>query len=331
MRYPSSVLVVCLVLSTACAEAVAPNAEPDINVIAVQFSSVAVPGTSAATSVVVPGRLYLPAGHASARPAVVILPSSSGVQPYRELYYARAFAEEGFVSLVVESFQARGVISAVEDQSAITSYQLEVDAFGALQFLQSRSDVRHGAVALFGVSKGGTAALNSAFLVRERWRGTSARFAAHASVTPACGVVHRSLATTQQPLFLLLAQLDDYAPASLCVDYAAAITNAGSAQVRVQELAGVGHGWEQLTPAQFISAAENFGNCVGVMEDSGRIAVAGEVTPLSSDAYTIWARANCVVAGAHTGGGSTAIRDSATHAIVQFLRTSLVAPEEIWR
>lgn len=265
----------------------------------------------------------MPAGTAGDLAAVVILATSSGIQPYREPYYARTLAEAGFAALIVDSFGARGVASVVEDQGALTSYQLEADAFGALLFLRGNHRIRRQAVALVGGSKGGTAALNSVFLIREYWRRTSARFAAHVAISPACEVTHRSVTTTGAPLLLLLAEHDDYAPAALCIDYAARIAETASAAVNVQEIAGASHGWERLGPLQWIPSAENFSRCGGVMEDDGRIMVTGEPTPLTSADYLVRARATCVFRGATVGGGSVEVRDEATARIIEFLRQAL--------
>ena len=75
--------------------------------------------------------------HTAPVPAVVILSTSSGVQSYRETYYANMLAAEGFAALVVNSFGPRGIATAVEDQGLLTSYQMEADAFGALHFLRA--------------------------------------------------------------------------------------------------------------------------------------------------------------------------------------------------
>jgi dienelactone hydrolase len=309
-----------LMFAVACSESTAPQ---DFTFSQVQFQTVVVPGTSASTPVLLTGTLYLPAETGAPLPAVVILPSSSGIQQFREPYYAREFARANIATLIVDSFGPRGITSAVDDQSALTSYQMEADAFGALHFLRADSRFDPANIAVMGVSKGGTAALNSAFLIREQWRGTSARFAAHVSISPDCSTPHRSLATTNAPILMLLAELDDYAPALPCQSLALAIGATAGVNIETHVIPGAHHGWERIGPLNALPTAEVFGACSGIMEDTGRITVPGVPAPMTTAEYLAWARANCVTLGAHSGGGTETIRNAATSSILQFLR-------EVW-
>src|SRR5690606_16250251 len=120
-----------LLFVAACSDSTAP---PEFTVTQVQFQTVVVPGTSASTPVLLTGALYLPPESGSQVQAVVLLASSSGIQQFREPYYAREFARANIAALIVDSFGPRGITSAVDDQSLLTSYQMEADAFGALHF-----------------------------------------------------------------------------------------------------------------------------------------------------------------------------------------------------
>lgn len=307
---------IALMLLAACSE---PTAPTDFTITQVQFQTVVVPGTSASTPVLLTGSLYLPAESGSQVPAVVILASSSGIQQFREPYYARELAQANIAALIVDSFGPRGITSAVNDQSLLTSYQMEADAFGALHFLRSQSRIDPAGIAVMGVSKGGTAALNSTFLIREQWRGTTARFAAHISISPDCTTPHRSLGTTGAPILMLLAELDDYAPALPCQSLALNIGATAGANIETHVIAGAHHGWERIGPLSALPTAEVFGACSGIMEDTGRISVPGGTAPLTTAEYLVWARANCVTVGAHSGGGTEAIREAATSTILAFL------------
>ncbi len=292
----------------------------EYSIVDVSFPTVVVAGTSAGVPVDVVAKLYLPADSSEKLPAAVILPTSAGIQSFREHYYAREVAASGYVALIVDSFESRGVISAIENQNAITSYQLEADAFGALRFLQQHPRVKPDAVAVMGGSKGGTAALNSVFLIREEWRKTSSRFAAHVAISPNCGVQQRSTETTGAPLLVLLAENDDFADPGPCRDYAAALSTQSEANVLIHEVRGAAHGWERQEAVEWIERAENFSGCRGVMEDDGRISVDGVPAPLSSGEYLAWARAECVTRGAHSGGGTTEMRNAVTATILAFLQ-----------
>src|SRR5690606_20960109 len=134
-----------------------------------------------------------------------------------------------------------------------------------LHFLRNDGRIRADAIALMGASKGGTAALNSVFRIREIWRGTTARFAAHVALTPDCTVPHRSLDTTGADLLLVLAEDDDDTSPEACRQYAAAISATPGARVSVHEVPGAAHGWERFGPVEWIANAENFSQCTGIM------------------------------------------------------------------
>src|ERR1043165_150502 len=68
--------------------------------------------------------LHLPAGSTPA-PAMVIINSSGGVLDWIEGYYARELNKVGIAALVVDSFGSRGVKRTVEDQSLVSSWDME--------------------------------------------------------------------------------------------------------------------------------------------------------------------------------------------------------------
>src|SRR5262245_66060873 len=109
-------------------------------------------------------------------PAVVQLHGCGGLeaQSYR---WARWFADHGYAALVVDSFgprKVKGDCRSGPDEPPITA-RFD-DAFGALRYLQSLSDVKADRIAAIGWSQGGVYAMsviNGPSLERDRRRGVA--------------------------------------------------------------------------------------------------------------------------------------------------------------
>ena len=95
--------------------------------------------------------LYLPARSAPI-PAMIIISSSGGVLDFIEGYYTREFNKAGIASLVVDSFGPRGVKNVIQDQSLVTSWDMENDAFAALKLLRNDKRIDASHIGIMGVS-----------------------------------------------------------------------------------------------------------------------------------------------------------------------------------
>lgn len=264
-------------------------------------------------------RLYRPADAIRPVAAMVILSSSAGVQRHREIYYARRLAEAGVAACVVDSFAPRGVRSTVADQSRVSAFQMECDAVAALRLLREDPQIDGARIGIMGVSKGGVATINSAIAVRRRWRGVEDVFSLHVGICPGCVAQHRDAATTDRPLFFMLAEYDDYTPARFAVDYAQRMRAAGNGRIRVK-VYKAHHGWESIGPVYAIGNAQNFSRCANLIEDDGHHFVAAAGRAMSETEYRFWVRDNGLLEfGAHAGGGSIALRERATDDLLSFL------------
>lgn len=269
----------------------------------------------------VPARLYLPTSVRGRHPAVVIVPSSGGVEAVREIYYAEELARAGIAALVVDSFAARDVSSSVEDQSLMENWDVEQDALAALRFLAADSRINSQRIAIMGVSKGGTVARDSALVVRRKWADAGrVMFAAHIAISPDCVWTNRSTATTGAPILFLLAELDDQTPAEPCRRQALRYLAAGNPRVETKLYVGAHHAWEELGPApRYGTRTENYSNCRVWIEDDGSMISAdtGEIVPEKK--WRDWARKTCMTLGATCCGGTPGLKEAATRDIISFL------------
>lgn len=318
MRLAALVLSALLAAVPILASPSRPAAEGRVE--EVTFPTNVVEGTRAAEPVMLRATLHLPE-----RPpplsAVVITPSSGGEKEVREGFYARRLAEAGIAALVVRSFGSRGLLNSVADQSVLTGYQTENDAVGALRWLANDPRFRRDRIAITGVSKGGQAALNTAFLVRRRWtRAAPLEFAAHVPIAPPCGLIQADQSTTRRPIFFMLAELDDQTPAAPCANLAESLRRSGHPAIEVKIYEGAHHAWEQIGPRAFFDhAAQNFSRCRGTIDDAGGATLAdGSRVPASRLLATL--TSTCMTLGAHCCGGTEKLREEGARDMIAFLR-----------
>lgn len=288
----------------------------------ITFGTNVVEGTTNDEPIDVKARLYIPKNAQFPLPAMIIMPSSSGVEDVREVYYADQLTRAGIAALIVDSYAARGLEDSVYDQSAIDVWDMENDAIAALAKLAKDPRIKADRIAIMGVSKGGTTAMNSAFTSRRRWTGVrDIAFAAHVAISPDCTWTMRRASTTGAPIMFLLAELDDQTPSQPCLVLADRIRKAGNQQVEAKMYKGAHHAWEELGWRPVYDArAENYAQCRVWVEEDGRMISAETGALVPEDDWHSWAKNNCMTLGATCCGGSRRNRNAATQDIIGFLR-----------
>ena len=264
--------------------------------------------------------LYLPLTAAPV-PAMVIANSSGGVVDWMENYYAQALAKNGIAALVVDSFKSRGVREVLSDQSAVTSWQMENDAFAALAELHKDKRIDPARIGIMGVGKGGLVAQNAAFTVRREVRRTGmAAFAVHVPIVPDCVAQFRNVETTGKPIFFMLAEFSDFGKP--CIQFAERIRAAGNPSVTTKTYAGAYEGWEYIGPVSFSKNAENYSRCFALIEDNGDRTMTATSQRVPGQQVAEWMKKNCVFRGYKSGGGTEKLKRQATDDIIAFLRTN---------
>lgn len=288
------------------------------------FVTNVVPDTTNDKPIKVQAKLYLPKSAKFPLSAVIIAPSSSGVEEVREVYYARRLIEAGMAALIIDSFSSRGLKESQYDQSLIEQWDIENDAIAALAVLAADKRFRADRIAIMGVSKGGTVSMDTAMKIRKRWMGVQdVSFAAHVAISPDCTWITRNAKTTGAPILFMLAELDDQTPAKPCLEEAERIQAAGNKRVETKVYKGAHHAWEELGAApHYDPEVENYSGCRVWIEDDGKMYSDETEELLPEDDWHTWAAENCMVLGATCCGGSRSLKETATRDIIDFLRRS---------
>jgi dienelactone hydrolase len=309
------VSVVALLAASALVLTPAPLAQ-GLRIETVRFQTKAQAGIRIDATLFTPRKARFPIA------AVVIMPSSGGVEDTREIYYAKELAREGIAALVVDSFGPRGLETSLYDQSQLTEWDMELDAFAALARLARDRRFRRDRIAIMGVSKGGTVAMNTALAVRRKWAGVErVGFAVHIAISPDCTWVTRNPGNTGTPVLFMLAELDDQTPPGPCLRQADRMRQAGNNRIETQIYKGAHHAWEELGPSpEYDAKVENYSNCHVWVEDNGDMfsATTGKLVP--ENKWHDWAKKNCMTLGATCCGGNRILKATARDDILSFLK-----------
>lgn len=236
-------------------------------------------GASFAAIDQVSGKLQKPAVPAAKMPAVVILHGSGGIDG-RGAFYAEALNKAGFVTLEIFMF-APGARSREGHESTLTH------AYGALNYLASRSDINPNAIGAMGFSWGGNMALKlaskkiaNAFAASTGQTG----FAALVSFYPLCwqhsqavnNTSHASYGAyaefTGAPVMLFAGGKDDYGTPDECQKFVDAVAPVAKELIRYQFYPDATHGWDappgRSRTIQDPSANQGKGGSVRMFPDS---------------------------------------------------------------
>jgi carboxymethylenebutenolidase len=183
------------------------------------------------------GYLFRPAGEGPF-PAIVLMHGRAGLYSSlpgstvslaslsaRHRYWARYWAGQGYVALLVDGFAPRGNPAGFgratyADRPPEVSEQTvrPLDADGAAAFLRARTDVISDRIGLLGWSNGAMAAL-----ARVTRPGDAGPFRAAVALYPGCAIPERDRARPQVPLLLLIAGEDEEVSPQRCVRWAGAV------------------------------------------------------------------------------------------------------------
>ncbi len=249
-------------------------------------------------------------------PALVIHHGSEGVSDGREGRFTREIVAMGVAAVVIDSLAPRGVVSTIQDQSAVTGQDFNRDALMALRALGADSRIDRSRIGITGFSKGGASTLMAAHepLVVAAGVPAGLRYALHVPFYPACNAQYHRPQTTGAPIYLLLGGADSYVGVEPCQTYAETLRASG-AQVEVVVFADAMHGFDGGQP-YLDPKGENYAKCVfqqqadrsWVERSSGVVLVGTDGRPIEGALSK--AMAVCRTLGVNGGPNDAAARQS---------------------
>ena len=200
------------------------------------------------------GSLIFPEQKKKKYPLVICMHGSMGWRGHHHEHSVN-FLNNGFAIFRVNSFDARGVVSIVEDQMQVTLATVLADCFNALKLLSDHPDIDSYQIYIAGWSLGGSTAIYSAWEpLAEKLAPTGERFAGHLAFYPGAFMWPEEMRWSDAPILTLIGKEDDYTPSILIEELSPAINeNGGNSKIITYEDSH--HSFDSVDPLVFVPNA----------------------------------------------------------------------------
>jgi dienelactone hydrolase len=251
---------------TAVAQSVQLIPFETMTVTAQQFLTGGKDGTPAT----IVGELRLPKSGHEKFAAVILIEAAGGIGPVLGKW-VETINEVGVASFVLDSYTGRGIT----DTSKLDSLAQMIDAYRALGVLAAHPNIDPKRIAIFGLSKGGMAALYSSNVRFRAMYGPQGdvEFAGHLVLYGSCVRTYRDDGkVTGKPIRLFHGTADDLFPIQPCREYVARLKQTGI-DAQLTEFPGAHHAFDtvSLKTPMISSGALSTRNCRLVEGDNGQI------------------------------------------------------------
>jgi dienelactone hydrolase len=185
-------------------------------------------------------------------PAVILLHGCSGLEldtPDRSTYkllrdYAHRYNDRGYVALVLDSYQARGLVNVCNRTGARLDQDGRTwDAYSAVRYLKGLGYVDAKRIVVQGLANGGTTALT----IASREYPVPEHIAAVIAMYPACEPIQQFTA----PVLILVGGDDDWTPARDCEAMVTGNPKANAVSLKVYP--GASHEFDYPLPVRIDS------------------------------------------------------------------------------
>ena len=200
------------------------------------------------------GSLIFPDEKKEKYPLVICMHGSMGWRGHHHEHSVN-FLNNGFAIFRVNSFDARQVVSIVEDQIQVTLATVMTDCFNALKILSKHPDIDSSKIFIAGWSLGGSTAIYSAWEpLAEKLAPDGERFAGHLAFYPGAFMWPEEMRWSKSPILSLIGADDDYTPAVLIEKLSPAINqNGGNSKLIIYE--GGHHSFDSIDPVVYVPNA----------------------------------------------------------------------------
>ena len=200
------------------------------------------------------GSLIFPDEKKEKYPLVICMHGSMGWRGHHHEHSVN-FLNNGFAIFRVNSFDARKVVSIVEDQIQVTLATVMTDCFNALKILSKHPDIDSSKIFIAGWSLGGSTAIYSAWEpLAEKLAPDGERFAGHLAFYPGAFMWPEEMRWSKSPILTLIGADDDYTPAVLIEKLSPAINqNGGNSKLIIYE--GGHHSFDSIDPVVYVPNA----------------------------------------------------------------------------
>ena len=272
------------------------------------------------------GELYLPSYSTKIRegyPAIIILPSCSGISNERERAYASYFNSKGMPCLIIDPFTRRGISECLSDPELVPINDLMQQASNAWSFLKKRAIA--DCIGVLGIGRGGLAVLHLSMQSIPGLPLSTSQFAFLIALSPLCTVQLRTPQPTGAPLLVITAENDEIADNRAVIRYTARI-QAAQPEMTVTTicLKNAQHAWEVSGEPDFHEEAFIYPKEIYYLEKDGTYTDSASAHAYSQAEAQSRIRKSAK-RGAHLGGGNYELFNQACRFCTSFIFRQHVA------
>lgn len=180
------------------------------------------------------GFFYAPAIPKPKAPAIILAHGCSGMVDAQDklkpalTMWVQELTQAGYAVLAVDSFNPRGhtEICTKTDRPILERRERPRDAYGALAYLATRTDINADAIYLMGFSNGATGSLYAAEADTAMFKSASTKFKAVLAFYPGCTAASNRALKFGVPTAIFIGRDDDWTPAAACEALVATNSNA---------------------------------------------------------------------------------------------------------
>ena len=259
------------------------------------------------TKITIDGKLYLPDNCKNEKFPAVIIQHGSG-SPKAPFYAdtAKALNSKGIIALVPDSFAKRGISATGKNQGQLSKATRLYDTFSAFRFLRTLNCVDPNRVGVTGYSFGGIISIDSAETKLSSKLGDGYIYKASLPVYPSCQNTFKNTESTKTKVHILAASLDDYTPASYCIDSVKFKKTKGW-DISITVLDGAHHGFNNSFPPKKMPNSWTFGDCGNILTDDDGFEFSPKYNVSAKDGWKKYIRTmakSCGRKGVTVGGSA---------------------------
>ena len=220
---------------------------------------------------VVYGKLKLPENDNKDKYPLIIGVAGSNGWKEHHFDFLQMYRDMGIATFQLQSFKSRGIESTVGEQSSVTIAAIVLDSYKALDVLSKHPKIDASKVAITGWSLGGGVSLFSGWKpVIEKIQPKN-NFAAHLPFYPPCFVKPKIMNFVKAPVHILIGELDDWTPASACLELMQDLDNSEQDydNVGITVYENSHHSFDSELPVTIIENGYSFKDCMFVLNEEG--------------------------------------------------------------
>jgi dienelactone hydrolase len=258
------------------------------------------------------GTLIFPENAKLPCPLVIAIHGSAGLRGNHHDHMVNLL-EAGIAVFRIHSFEARGLMSIIEDQIAVTLATMITDAFRGLSFMSQHPDIDSNKIGIMGWSLGGSAAFYSAWkpIIDSLTTGDE-KFSAHLPLYPGTHIKPNINEWSDAPMHILCGNDDDYTPTSLVQNIIEYI-KPSKPNVSLIVYPNAHHSFDSIDPIEFIPYAVKLTEKFAIIDKKGHLTFTINDNIINCDEKE--GRIRLIketpdILGAHAGGNWDARRQS---------------------